>query len=97
MRPLHALAQQVAHRLLGSPQMAASLAMRRSVLSMPSMQNAAAGHQPRSEVTLGQEQPGWGLVERLHAHLQPLLGMLRGRWQVNKEEVSCKRMQRLQV
>lgn len=96
MRPLHALAQQLAHRLLGSPQMAASLAMRRSVLSMPSMQNAAAGHQPWSEVPLGQEQPGWGLVERLHAYLQPLLGMLRGRWQVEKEEVNCKCMQSAQ-
>ena len=90
VRPLRGLAQQLAHRLLGSPQMAASLAMRRSVLSMPSMQNAAAGRQLRSEVSLGQEQPGWGLVERLHAYLQPLLGMLRGRWQVSEEEVSCK-------
>ena len=92
MRPLRALAQQLAHRLLGSPQMAASLAMRRSLLSMPSRQNAAAGHQPRSEVSLGQEQPGWGLVERLHAYLQPLLGMLTGRGQVSEEEVSCKCM-----
>ena len=96
MRPLHALAQQLAHRLLGSPQMAASLAMRRSVLSMPSMQNAEAAHQPRSVVTVGQKQPGWGLVERLHAHLQPLLGMLRGRWQLNEEEVNRKCMQSAQ-
>jgi hypothetical protein len=88
VRPLRGLAQQLAHRLLGSPQMAASLAMRRSVLSMPSMQYVA-GRQLQSEVSLGQEQPGWGLVERLHAYLQPLLGMLRGRWQLSQEEVSC--------
>ena len=78
-RPLTSLAKQLAHRLLGSPEMAAELAMRRSVLSVPSASGAAQA--------LTQPQSAGNFFDWLPASVWPLFGILRGRQPTGKEQV----------
>ena len=74
-RPLTSLAKQLAHRLLGSPEMTAELAMRRSVLSAP----GAAQAQPHSASSFF----NW-----LPASVWPLFKIVRGGQPAGEEQVS---------
>ncbi|CAL5220217.1 g2193 [Coccomyxa viridis] len=72
-RPLTSLAKQLAHRLLGSPEMTAELAMRRSVLSAP----GAAQAQPHSASSFF----NW-----LPASVWPLFKIVRGGQPAGEEQ-----------
>ena len=85
-RPLTSLAKQLAHRLLGSPEMAAELAMRRSVLSIPSMLGAAQDL-PQSAGSPGLAGQRGSFFGWLPASVWPLFESLRGRQPAGKEQV----------
>lgn len=85
-RPLTSLAKQLAHRLLGSPEMTAELAMRRSVLSIPSVLGAARDP-PQSEGSPGQAGQRGSFFDWLPASVWPLFEILRGRQPAGNEQV----------
>jgi len=72
-RPLTSLAKQLAHRLLGSPEMAAALSMRRSMLSVASS---------------AQSEQGSTFTNWLSASAWPLFEILRGNQPASKEQVN---------
>ena len=76
-RPLTSLAQQLAHRLLGSPEMAAQLSMRRSMLSVPGAPSSGQSGQRRS------------FLDWLPASVWPLFEILRGRQPADTDQVRC--------
>ena len=82
-RPLTSLARQLAHRLLGSPEMAAELAMRRSMLTVP----GAGPEQPQSAGSARQLGLRWSFLEWLPASVWPLFEILRDRELGGEEQV----------
>ncbi len=83
-RPLTSLAKQLAHRLLGSPEMAAELAMRRSVLSAPSAPVAALAQLQSADSHPGQRE---SFFDWLPASVWSLFEVLRGRQPGGEEQV----------